>query len=56
MTTATIAAILDDHYIPYAISAGRICADEMISGSAHMEYTIDVTEWTRSELYSWLGY
>lgn len=56
MTQQTITRILDLHSIPYQIHSGRIYADSMLSGTALFEILEDVTGWTRSQLYSWLGY
>ena len=56
MNPETIKRILNDHGIPYYETNGRIYADSMISGTTRFEIVEDVTTWTRSQLYTWLGY
>ena len=50
-----IAKILDLHSVPYFIEGGRIYADSMEAFAPTVKY-IDMTDYTRSELYAWLGY
>ena len=54
MKIERIAKILDLHSVPYYIEGGRIYADSM-EAFAPVKY-IDMTDYTRSELYAWLGY
>lgn len=57
MSARKIVAILELHSIPYKVSrTGRIYADSMIGGSRVFEIVVDVTGWSRSRLYDWLGY
>ena len=48
--------ILDLHFIPYFVREGRVIADSMIGGTGLFENTIDITDYTKEKLYSWLGY
>ena len=56
MPIEEIARILDAHSVPYFIKDGRIYADSMIAFTALFEEVEDVTDYTRSQLYAWLGY
>jgi hypothetical protein len=56
MPIAKIANILDAHSVPYFIKNGRIYADTMVAFSALFESVEDLTGWTRSQIYAWLGY
>ena len=56
MTEKHITRILDQHSVPYMISDGRILADSMIAFTELFEETVDVTEYTKGQLYAWLGY
>lgn len=56
MPIAKIAHILDTHSVPYFIKNGRIYADIMVAFSALFEGVEDLTDWTRSQIYAWLGY
>ena len=56
MSIAKIRSILDSHGVPHFISAGRIFADSMGAFTAPFEEIEDVTDFTRAELYAWLGY
>lgn len=56
MTTDTIIRILNLHSIPYQVCGDHILVDSMIAGTTLFERTEDVTDWTRRQLYSWLGY
>lgn len=57
MRIDTIVKILELHFIPYMITGdGRILADSMIGGTRKFEITEDVTDWSRRQLYDWLGY
>ena len=56
MTIQTIEQILKNHGIPYYKRNGNIYADSMISGTARFEYVENVTTWTRTKLFAWLGY
>lgn len=51
-----IARILDAHGVPYYIAAGRIYADAMLTGAPLFAEVVDLTDYTRPELYAWLGY
>jgi len=55
MDITKIAHILDLHSVPYRIEGGRIYADSMIA-FAPADETVDMTDFTRSEIYAWLGY
>jgi hypothetical protein len=56
MVNATIKQILKDHGVPHYERNGNIYADSMIGGTTLFERVENVTLWTRSELYAWLGY
>lgn len=56
MTIKKIAAILEAHNVPYKTENGRIYADSMIAFSPLFSETVDVTEYTKDQLYAWLGY
>lgn len=56
MDTLKVSKILERHGIPFCIDNGRIFADSMVNGTKTFENTIDLTNFTVSELYSWLGY
>lgn len=56
MTEKQITRILDQHSVPYMISDGRILADSMIAFTELFAETVDVTKYTKSQLYAWLGY
>lgn len=56
MTHEQITRILDDHGIPYYTNSGNIYADSMEAGTALFENVVNVSAWTRSQLYAWLGY
>lgn len=56
MSISKIQSILDSHGVPNFISAGRIFADSMGAFAAPFEEIEDVTDFTRAELYAWLGY
>ena len=56
MSIAKIRSILGSHGVPNFISAGRIFADSMGAFTAPFEEIEDVTDFTRAELYAWLGY
>lgn len=56
MTNATIKQILKNHGVPHYELNGNIYADSMISGTALFEQVENVTLWTRTQLFQWLGY
>lgn len=56
MNIERIAEILTLHSVPYRIEGGRIYADTMAAGSDPFEETADLTDYTCSQLYAWLGY
>lgn len=56
MTISKIQSILDSHGVPSFISSDRIFADSMGAFTAPFEEIEDVTDFTRAELYAWLGY
>ena len=56
MTNQTIKQILKNHSIPYYERNGDIYADSMIAGTALFEHVENVTLWTRTQLFQWLGY
>lgn len=53
MEISRIKKILDAHSTPYYIKGGRIFAD---CAFAFHEKFEDVTGWSKSQLYAWLGY
>ena len=56
MPVAKIANILEQHSVPYFIKDDHIYADSMVAFSKLFEEVIDLTCYTRRELYAWLGY
>lgn len=56
MTIERIKKILDLHGVPNYTQDGNIYADSMISGTTLFEKVENVTRWSRSQLYIWLGY
>lgn len=56
MSIIKIQAILDAHGVPNFIAAGRIFADSMGAFTAPFEEIEDLTDYTRAELFAWLGY
>lgn len=53
---ADIKSILDAHGVPNFIADGRIYADSMMAHTAPFEEIEDLTDYTRAELFAWLGY
>lgn len=56
MKIERIAKILDLHFVPYYCQGGRIYADSMVAHTDLFEEVVDMTGYTRDELYAWLGY
>lgn len=56
MRIEAIKKILDAHSVPNYTNGGRVFANSMLSGSAIFETVEDVTDWSKSQLYAWLGY
>lgn len=48
--------ILKQHSISFKIENDRILADSMIAGKEIFDETIDITDYTKNQLYTWLGY
>jgi hypothetical protein len=56
MTIERIKSILDSHGVPNFIAAGRIWADTMTAHTALFEEVEDLTDYSRADLFAWLGY
>lgn len=56
MSIIKIQSILNDHGVPNFIADGRIYADSMVAFTALFEEVEDLTDYTRADLYAWLGY
>lgn len=56
MTIERIRKILDLHSAPNYTQNGSIYADSMEAGTEVFEKVENVTGWSRSQLYAWLGY
>mgnify|MGYP001230821690 CR=1 FL=1 len=56
MEIGRIKKILDAHNVPSYIKSGHIFADCMFAFHEKFEIVEDVTGWSRSQLYAWLGY
>ena len=56
MTPKKIINILKAHGAPYKVENGQILVDSMISGTRLFEKLENVTDWTREQLFIWLGY
>lgn len=50
------AEILERHFVPYYVEDDRIYVDSMRADSEDFEKVEDMTEWSITELYDWLGY
>ena len=51
-----IKKILDAHSVPYYIKNNHIFADCMFAFCEKFEIVEDVTDWSKPQLYAWLGY
>ena len=57
MTAKTIERILVDHSIEYTIENGHIIANGYYTKDGKTGCDkVDVTEYTKTQLYDWLGY
>lgn len=56
MTNAQIKQILKNHSVPFYELNGNVYADSMIGGTGRFEIVHNVTTWSRTELFNWLGY
>lgn len=56
MKIETIKKILDAHSVPNYINGGHIFVDSMLAGNEIFEAVEDVTDWSKSQLFAWLGY
>lgn len=56
MKIQTIKKILNNHGIPHYEKDGNIYADSMESGTELFENVVNVTTFSRTELFDWLGY
>ena len=56
MPIIKIQTILDAHGVPNFIASGRIYADSMIAFTAPFEEIEDLTDYSRADLFAWLGY
>lgn len=56
MKIECVVKILESHSVPYFTKDGRIYADSMQAFTELFEEVEDLTDFSRSELYSWLGY
>ena len=56
MTIENIALALEVHSVPYYIENDRVYADTMDAAKAALEEVVDLTDYTHSQLYAWLGY
>nr|DAG33533.1 MAG TPA: hypothetical protein [Caudoviricetes sp.] len=56
MEISRIKKILDAHSVPNYTKDGHIFADCMFAFRKKFEIVEDVTGWSRSQLYAWLGY
>lgn len=52
----SVLQILDLHSVPNYTQNGSIYADSMEAGTEVFEKVENVTGWSRSQLYAWLGY
>ena len=51
-----IAKILNNHSIPYYINETGIFADSMIAFTELFSEVVNLTDYSKQELYVWLGY
>lgn len=51
-----IAKILDNHSIPYYINGNGIFADSMNAFTELFSEVVNLTNYSKQELYAWLGY
>ena len=56
MSIVKIAQTLEAHSVPYYIENNRIFADSMICGTQMFDEVVDLTDYTCSKLFAWLGY
>lgn len=57
MANNTIIKILKAHCITYKIDNNRVIADDVYTqNGVTYTNTIDVTDYTKKQLYTWLGY
>lgn len=56
MTIAQIQTILTNHGIPFYVQCGRIFADSMLAHTELFQVVVDLTDYTRHQLFAWLGY
>lgn len=56
MSIVKIQTILDAHGVPNFIAAGHIFADSKGAFTAPFEEIEDLTDYSRAELFAWLGY
>lgn len=57
MTQKMITRILDAHSIEYHVIGGRVFAVEYFTQDGiPLADLVDVTTWSRAQLYDWLGY
>lgn len=56
MKIETISKILKAHSVPCKVENGRIYADSMLVNTEEFEIIVDVTEYSKSELFEFLGY
>lgn len=56
MTIDYMIGVLNAHGVPCIVEDGRLYADSMIGNTKLFEEVVDVTDFTKDELYKWLGY
>lgn len=56
MKIQRIAQILTAHNVPFVVKGGRIYADTMEAFTQPFEHVEDLTNYTREDLFAWLGY
>lgn len=56
LTISQVAKVLDMHSVPYRIENGRIYADSMEAYTELFAKMIDLTGYTKRQLFDWLGY
>lgn len=56
MTIEQIKNILSNHGVPFYVQGGRILADSMIAYTEPFQEVVDLTDYTRQQLFAWLGY
>lgn len=56
MTIKQIEKILNNHSVPFYTKDGKVYADSMLADTDVFENVVNVTNWSKTKLFQWLGY